>query len=136
MKKLYTWGRKGGYEVSTKGDKRFSAFNANIASLGNLSIETLYQCTNEYGKGNDPLGLDWRKGKGKPPDNNKTRDQLYSDYKKLWSMWMAENIDLVFELGELASKHDYVLSDCFATTPINQARALSELLNEFFGLLT
>ena len=25
-------------------------------------------------------------------------------------------------------------TDCFANTPINQARALSELLNEFFGL--
>ena len=47
---------------------------------------------------------------------------------------MAENIDLVFELAERAGGAGYVLTDCFANTPINQARALSELLNEFFGL--
>jgi hypothetical protein len=134
MDKCFTWGRKGGYEVSTKGDKRFSAFNARIKSLNNLSIETLYQCTNEYGKGHDPVGLDWRKGKGKPPINGKSKEQLYSDYKSLWSLWMSENTDLVFELKDLASEYNCVLSDCFASTPINQARALSELLNEFFGL--
>ena len=37
-------------------------------------------------------------------------------------------------LAERGADAGYVLTDCFANTPVNQARALSELLNEFFGL--
>ena len=133
MDQPYSWARRGGYEISSKGDKRFSAFSAKIKRFDNLTIEVLYQCTN-YGKGNDPIGLDWRKGKGLPPANGKTPEQLYKDYKTLWTFWMAENIDLVFELAERVANAGYVLTDCFANTPVNQARALSELLNEFFGL--
>ena len=69
-----------------------------------------------------------------PPANGKTSEQLYEGYKALWSFWMAENINLVFELAERGADAGYVLTDCFASTPVNQARALSELLNEFFGL--
>ena len=94
MDQPYSWARRGGYEISSNGDKRFSAFSAKIKRFDNLTIEVLYQCTN-HGKGNDPL---------------------------------------VFELAERAGGAGYVLTDCFANTPINQARALSELLNEFFGL--
>lgn len=60
----YTWSRRGGYEVSSKGDKRFSALNAKIEHFNNLTIETLYQCT-EYGKNCDPINLNWKAGKGK-----------------------------------------------------------------------
>lgn len=133
MRKL-KWARVGGYECSSKGDKRFSAFNARIRAFDNQPIEVLYQCTNEYGKGCDPEGFDYRRGKGRPSCNGKDRNELYQGFKELWSFWMAENIDLVFELYDLASNHDYTLSDCFAHTEINQARALSELINEFFSL--
>ena len=133
MDQPYSWARRGGYEVSSKGDKRFSAFSAKIKRFDNLTIEVLYQCT-DLGKGNDPIGLDWRKGKGFPPANRKSPEELYKGYKQLWTFWMAENIDLVFELAERAADAGYVLTDCFASTPVNQARALSELLNEFFGL--
>ena len=133
MDQPYSWARRGGYEISSKGDKRFSAFSAKIKCFDNLTIEVLYQCT-DFGKGNDPIGLDWRKGKGFPPANRKSPEELYKGYKQLWTFWMAENIDLVFELAERAADAGYVLIDCFASTPVNQARALSELLNEFFGL--
>ena len=133
MDQPYSWARRGGYEISSKGDKRFSAFSAKIKRFDNLTIEVLYQCT-DLGKGNDPIDLDWRKGKGFPPANRKSPEELYKGYKQLWTFWMAENIDLVFELAERAADAGYVLTDCFASTPINQARALSELLNEFFGL--
>ena len=66
--------------------------------------------------------------------NGQSPEELYKGYKQLWTFWMAENIDLVFELAERAADAGYVLTDCFASTPVNQARALSELLNEFFGL--
>ena len=133
MDQPYSWARRGGYEISSKGDKRFSAFSAKIKRFDNLTIEVLYQCT-DLGKGNDPIGLDWRKGKGFPPANGKSPEELYKGYKQLWTFWMAENIDLVFELAERAADAGYVLTDCFASTPVNQARALSELLNDFFGL--
>ncbi len=38
----FKWARYGGYEISSQGDKRFSAFNA-ILSDGR-SIEQWYQC--------------------------------------------------------------------------------------------
>ena len=38
----YKWARYGGYEVSSKGDKRFSAFNAYLPD--GRSIEQVYQC--------------------------------------------------------------------------------------------
>ena len=38
----YIWQRRGGYEVSSKGDKRFSALNAVLPD--GLSIEVHYQC--------------------------------------------------------------------------------------------
>ena len=119
--------------INKQNNKRFSAFSAKIKRFDNLTIEVLYQCT-DLGKGNDPIGLDWRKGKGLPPANRKSPEELYKGYKQLWTFWMAENIDLVFELAERAADAGYVLTDCFASTPVNQARALSELLNEFFGL--
>lgn len=134
MDKPYSWARRGGYEISSKGDRRFSAFSAKIKCFDNLTVEVLYQCTDEFGKGNDPIGLDWRKGKGFAPVNGKTHEQLYEGYKTLWTFWMAENMDLVFELAEQAANANYVISDCFANSPVNQARAWSELLNEFFGL--
>jgi hypothetical protein len=34
------------------------------------------------------------------------------------------------ELAGRAAENDYYLSDVFASTPVSQARALSELLNE------
>ena len=134
MKQPFTWARRGGYEISSKGDKRFSAFNAKIQEFDNLTIEVLYQCTDLYGNGNDPIGLDWRKGKGQPPANGKTPEQLYEGYKELWTYWMVENMYLFVELADLAAQSGYVISDCCASTPVNQARALSELLNDFFGL--
>ena len=51
MDQPYSWARRGGYEISSKGDKRFSAFFAKIKRFDNLTIEVLYQCT-DFGKGN------------------------------------------------------------------------------------
>ena len=83
-------------------------------------------------KGNDPQGLDWRKGKGRPPANMKSHEQLYEGYLELWRFWVVENMDLFIELHDTVAEHGYVLSDCFAASPVNQARALAQLLNECF----
>lgn len=120
---MFTWSRFGGYEVSSKGDPRFSAFNALLPD--GRSIEQHYQCDV---KGFDPGGTNWRLGKGKPPLN--TNLNLVDDYVKLWRKWSTLNIDLMRELYFLGKGYDYKLSDCFATTPVNQANALSIVLNE------
>lgn len=121
---MYTWQRYRGYEVSSKGDKRFSAFNA-ILSDGR-SIEQHYQCDV---KGYDIGGTNWRLGKGKPPLNNMTKDDLWEAYLGLWLVWAINNINLIQELQTHADKHNKILSDRFASTSINQARALSCILN-------
>lgn len=116
---------KGGYEVSTKGDKRFSALVARLSD--GFTIEEHYQLVV---KGHGVLGRDhWKKGKGKPPVSPFKGDELYRAYLTLWEQWADENPSLIEELGELANEHNGLLSDCFAHGgSVNQARALSEIL--------
>ena len=120
---MFTWQRRGGYEVSTKGDKRFSAFNAILPDGRN--IECHYQCCI---KGYDPGGTNWRLGKGKPGLNSSI--DLWKEYLNLWRIWANNNLPLMRELYFLSKDKNFILSDCFASTPINQAHALSEILNE------
>lgn len=129
---IFTWTRRGGYEVSSKGDKRFSALNAYLED--GRTIEQKYQLDPyPVGKGYDPGGLDWRKGKGrKPLDPRSTPEALYEGYKSLWRQWATLYPQLMLELRVEALKHGGVLSDCFASTPVNQAHALADLLNEGF----
>jgi hypothetical protein len=119
---FYTWGRTGGYEVSSVGDRRFSAFNA-ILSDGR-SIEEHYQCDV---KGYDPGGRDWKKGKGKPPLWNV---DLWASYLALWRRWAEAHPDLMEVLRAKVADYENVLSDRFASTPVNQARALAHLLTD------
>lgn len=119
----FKWGRHTGYEVSSKGDARFSAFNAMLED--GRSIEQHYQCDV---KGYQPGGLDWRLGKGKPPLNRNVN--LWDAYLGLWRAWAMSQPQLMRELADLARTHNHTLCDRFASTEINQARALATLLNE------
>jgi hypothetical protein len=119
----FKYSRYGGYECSSKGDKRFSAFCAVMPD--GRTIEQHYQCDV---KGYQPGGTNWRLGKGKPPlDRNK---DLWTEYLALWETWAHAHPDLMDELGEAAILKNCTLSDMFATTPVNQARALAEILNK------
>lgn len=123
---IFSWSRYGGYECSTQGDKRLSAFNARLAD--GRTIEMHYQLDIKL---YDPGGTDWRKGKGRPPlDPSK---DLYAEYKELWRQWALANVGIFREVANIAlTHHNGVLSDMFAKTPVNQARALSDLMNEYF----
>ncbi len=114
----HTWARFGGYEVSTKGDHRFSAFHARLRD--GRTVEEHYQCDV---KGYQPGGTNWRLGKGKPP--LRAGVDLLGEYVALWREWVEMNPALLDEL-----RRHPVLSDRFATTPVNQAHALSILLTE------
>lgn len=113
---MIKYARYGGYECSTQGDRRFSAFYA-ILPDGN-SIEWHYQCSV---KGYSSI----KEGKGKPPLYPCDTQQAYIN---LWIEWAKNNQDLMYELFRLVGP-DGTLSDKFAKTPINQARTLAYLLN-------
>lgn len=116
----YTWSRKGGYECSSKGDKRFSAFYAKLSD--GCSIEHHYQVNV---KGYTSI----KEGKGKPPKNELTKEQTWEAYLSLWERWSRENPTLIKELMRRVEQYNNVVSDCFASGEINQARALSYILN-------
>lgn len=118
---MITWARYGGYEVSTRGDARFSAFNAKMPD--GRSIEEHYQCDV---KGYDPGGRNWRLGKGKKPLRSV---DLWAEYLALWRVWALHNPALLADLRRHVGP-DGVLSDRFASTPVNQAHALAVLLSE------
>lgn len=124
----YSWARfpevrDTNYEVSSVGDKRFSALNATLKD--GRTIEEAYQLDV---KGYRVKGDQWRLGKGKPPLKKMSKAELYEEYKSLWSQWAKENPSLMRELAKKAEGK--VLTDQFASTDISQARALSDLLNE------
>ena len=125
----YTWSRditKGGYEVTSRGDARFSAFGA--AMSDGRTIEMWYQCDI---KGYAPGSKNWREGKGKPSIIPYPGDELYLAYKTLWRIWAINNVALIEFLIESANTHNNLLTDRFASTPINQARALAEIITEW-----
>ena len=121
---MYAWKRYGGYEVSSHGDKRFSAFNAIMPD--GRSIECHYQCDI---KGYDIGGRNWKLGKGKSPREKMSHEEIWQKYLKLWEVWASNNKELMQELKEVLVKYNNTLSDKFASTPVNQARALAEVLN-------
>ena len=127
-KRLFSWQRKNGYECSTKGDARFSALNAMLPD--GRSVEQWYQCDI---KGYDIGGTDWKLGKGKAPLFEYPADHLWQLYLNLWRLWAIHNSHLLIELVELAAKENNVLSDCFASTHINQAHALATIMNEWLS---
>lgn len=120
----FKWARRAkGYEVSTKGDRRFSAFQAKMSDGRNLEMH--YQCdVKKY----QPGGTDWRLGKGKPPLDSTV--DLWYEYLGLWRTWAKMFPHLLEELYRTVPLFNYTLTDCFASTDINQAHALSVLLNE------
>lgn len=117
----FTWSRTNGYDVTGRGDRRFSAFFARLQD--GRSIEEHYQCDV---KGYDPGGRNWKLGKGKKP----LRDvNLWAEYLKLWRTWAADHPALIYELRAVVASRGYVLRDRFATTEVNQAHALAAILN-------
>lgn len=120
MTTVYRWARYGGYECSSRGDRRFSALFARMPD--GRTIEDHYQ-QDVKGYRSNTLG------KGRPPLNC-TRDEAWTQYLALWREWAHNHPGLMRVLRENANHWGGRLSDAFATSPINQAHALSVLLNE------
>jgi len=123
------WSRysNNGYEVSSKGDKRFSARFAKLKD--GRTIEEAYQLDV---KGYRKIGYNWFQAKrdhGKHAPIQLTKDELWQNYLNLWKQWAIENPNLIKELKQLSEGK--ILTDQFANTQVNQARALSEIINNF-----
>ena len=118
------WVKTGGYEVSTQGDRRFSALVATLED--GRSIEQHYQLDV---KNWDPGGTDWRLGKGRPGRDPSI--DLWEGYFELWKVWAEKHIPLLQELLITLVPCNGQLSDSFARTPVNQARALAIILNDY-----
>jgi hypothetical protein len=88
-------------ECSSKGDKRFSAFYARVQSIGNQSIETIYQASKVFEDGS--TGLGWREAKGRKCVNIKEMRELYA---ALWDIYIAENPHLLVVLKEASGLSD------------------------------
>lgn len=63
-------------ECSSKGDKRFSAFYAQIQSRNNKSIEEIYQAPKVFEDGS--TGLGWRDAKGRVCVNIEECQNVYA----------------------------------------------------------
>jgi len=131
----------GTYEVSTKGDKRFSALTA-VLSDG-MTIEEKYmleikgymdqvgeQDFTEAMKLSPPQRYDTlvRPFKGKKAINGKGQEQVNMEYDLLWEQWASENPALIEELATLSKGKK--LTDMFARNPNtpSQARSLEKIL--------
>lgn len=88
-------------ECSSKGDKRFSAFNARIKSRGSKSIEEIYQAAKRFEDGS--TGLSWRQAKGRKAVNMNYCARLYS---RLWDEYIEENQELIAVLLEASGLSD------------------------------
>lgn len=129
MTKMYTWSKTRGYECSSKGDRIYSAMAAIMPD--GRPLEMWYQCDV---KGFDPNGFNWKLGKDKAPINKLNKEELYRSYVDLWRIHMSMFPFKLTRLRKLAAEHGNVLRDSLATNEINQARALSDLLNENMDL--
>ena len=122
---MYVWSRrvKRGepyYECSSKGDKRFSAI---FAKIDDKSIEEIYQLDIKGYRGEVKH---WKDAKGKEPKNI-TYEEAYNQYLKLWIKYFNNNPKLYFKIREKAKNK--TITDMFGITPINQARAICDILN-------
>lgn len=139
------------YEVSSKGDSRFSATEAKFndgtiihgINVGGYTIEEVYQTLLKEGKLRH-FAKNHKKEKGifkkegylnyptKDGENISTKtleDYSYKmGYLPLWQEWARQNPDLIEDLRIKVA--DKTLTDQFANTRVSQARALADILND------
>ena len=76
-------------------------------------------------------GTNWKLGKGKPPAYGLDPKTQWEMYFNLWKVWAMTHKDLIVDLHSKAVSQGGILSDRFANSDINQARALAQILNEW-----
>lgn len=132
------WARtaENGYEVSTRGDKRFSALVATFkkgtvidgVDVGGRTIEDVYQSVIKKSRKGQAPAKDSRLYNEALKTKEEREDFSYTEgYLPLWQEWARQNPELIDELRIKAKGK--TLTDQFANTRVSQARALAEILN-------
>lgn len=124
-----------GYEVSTRGDKRFSALVATFnkgtiidgVDVGGRTIEDVYQSVIKKSRKGQAPAKDSKLYNESLKTKEEREDFSYTEgYLPLWQEWARQNPQLMDELRIKAQGK--TLTDQFANTRVSQARALSEIL--------
>ena len=125
------------YEVSSKGDSRFSALNAKLKQgttlfghdVSGRTIESVYQHGVKQGDWNTDNNSKTGVPKNKTIITGNTEDASYEQgYLPLWREWAKQNPELIEELSQ--KSHGKTLTDQFARTRVSQARALSDIIKD------
>lgn len=144
-----SWARtsENSYEVSTAGDRRFSAMVARFnpgtiiegIDVGGMTIEQVYQSVIKKSRKGQPPAEDSMINRPviESQLSEEARRDFYSKNKEdwsyrigylpLWQEWAKQNPQLIEELRENSAGK--TLTDKFANTRVSQARALAEILN-------
>nr|DAJ95097.1 MAG TPA: hypothetical protein [Crassvirales sp.] len=136
------WARtaENGYEVSTRGDKRFSALVATFkkgtvidgVDVGGRTIEDVYQSVIKKSRKGQAPAKDSRLYNEALKTKEEREDFSYTEgYLPLWQEWARQHPELIDELRIKAKGK--TLTDQFANTRVSQARALAEILNSQSG---
>ena len=135
---VFNWGKTSdnNYEVSTRGDKRFSALNATFkkgtviegVDVGGMTIEDVYQSVIKKSKKGQAPSKDSKLYNESLKTKEEREDFSYTEgYLPLWQEWAKQNPELIEELRTKAAGK--TLTDQFANTRVSQARALADILN-------
>ena len=135
---VFNWGRTSdnNYEVSTIGDKRFSALNATFkkgtviegVDVSGKTIEYVYQNVLKKSRKGQPPSKESRLYNESLRTDEEKEDFSYTEgYLPLWQEWAKQNPELIEELRTKAAGK--TLTDKFAYTRVSQARALADILN-------
>ena len=124
------------YEVSSKGDKRFSALYAKFkkgtvidgVDVSGRTIEDVYQSVIKKSRKGQAPSKDSKLYNESLKTKDEREDFSYSEgYLPLWQEWAKQNPELIEELREKSKGK--TLTDQFANTRVSQARALADILN-------
>jgi hypothetical protein len=133
------WARtaENSYEVSTRGDKRFSALVATFKKgtvidgidVSGKTIEDIYQSVIKKSRKGQAPSKDSKLYNESLKTKEEREDFSYTEgYLPLWREWAKQNPELMNELR--IKSYGKTLTDQFANTRVSQARALAEILNE------
>jgi hypothetical protein len=133
------WARtaENSYEVSTRGDKRFSALVATFKKgtvidgidVSGKTIEDVYQSVIKKSRKGQAPSKDSKLYNESLKTKEEREDFSYTEgYLPLWREWAKQNPELMNELR--IKSYGKTLTDQFANTRVSQARALAEILNE------
>lgn len=133
----FGWARysDNGYELSLRGDRRFSAMYARMnpgtelfgVDVGGITVEDIYQkVVKRSGKGCAPAADSMVYAPGVSKDLAEELSYR-KGYLPIWLEWARQNPVFVDRLRIMAAGK--VLTDAFASTGVSQARALADILN-------